>query len=43
MNMFFAFLSYGVQIGLLLAMIDCAYYLKKIYNEMVKNNKDKSI
>lgn len=40
MFMFFGIISYIVQIIVILVIVDCCYYLKKIHTELVKLNKN---
>ena len=38
MSLILGLFGYVIQIGILLALIDCVFYLKKIYNEMTKKD-----
>lgn len=40
MTMFLGVISYIVQIIVILTIVDCCYYLKKIHSELVKLNKN---
>lgn len=40
MSMFLGIISYIIQIFVILTIVDCCYYLKKIHSELVKMNKN---